>query len=241
VPDAAAIAAIIAAAGEGDAVAVSRLLAGDPELATSTNMFGAGGVHAAHFAGQVDLRNELLARRGALDIWTAAELGFTDDVRALLTEDPALLDAHRAGQGDSPLHAACYWGQVDTARSLIAAGADARAHTSDDFLRIGTLGAAAATPDVPNPSDDEQVCIDLCRVLLDAGADVNCRRRDGMTALHTAGYRGLATLAAFLLERGADVSVRAKGDGAHAGETPAETAEARGHVSLAQWLREQAR
>ena len=103
--------------------------------------------------------------------------------------------------------------------------------------RSGPSVRPRPTPDVPNPSDDEQVCIDLCGLLLDAGADVNCRRKDGMTALHSAAYRGLPGLAASLIKRGAAPGARAAAvPGAHAGETPADTAQAQGHHDLARWL-----
>jgi ankyrin repeat protein len=44
--------------------------------------------------------------------------------------------------------------------------------------------------------------------LLDRGADVNGRRRDGLTALHSAAYRGHLQVMRYLLQHGADVAIR---------------------------------
>jgi uncharacterized protein len=69
-------------------------------------------------------------------------------------------------------------------------------------------------------------------------ANVNARRRDGMTALHAAAYRGHLKVIEALLRAGADATLRANGDsGAHSGETPLDTAQAQGQTAAAEALR----
>ncbi len=216
---------IIAAAGGGSLRTVRRLIAGDPSLASARNIFGTQPIHAAHFRGQQGIVDELLDSGVELDVFLAAELGMADEVRAHVERDRELVHAFREVRGDTPLHCAAYWGQRDVAALLLERGAEVNAATRDDFLRIAPLAAAVATPNIPNPSDDEQTVVALVQQLLDEGADVNQRRRDGMTALHGAAYRGLAEVARLLLDEGADRSLTAHHDGGpHEGETAVQTA-----------------
>lgn len=121
------------------------------------------------------------------------------------------------------------------AELLLGSGADAIVNepSRDGFLRINPLGSAVATtPGIPQPSDDEAVVLALVRLLVDHGADVSARRKDGMTALHGAAWRGHAAVAQALLDAGADPSAAAA-SGPHAGQTVADTALSQGHLVLA--------
>jgi ankyrin repeat protein len=199
-------------------------------------MFGAGLVHAAVYGGHPELLELPALSERSPDIITAAELGDVAAVRQALAGDPALARAF-SGPGTA-LHAAAYWGQPGVARLLLEAGADAVVSmpTRDDFLQITPLGSAVATtPGVPQPSDREDVVLALVALLLGHGAEVNARRRDGMTALHGAAWRGHAAVARALLEAGADPAITAA-SGPHAGQTAADTALGQGHLVLAAGL-----
>lgn len=157
-------------------------------------------------------------------------------VAAALDADPALA-AQFAGPVTA-LHGAAYWGQPAIARALLEAGADAviSAPSRDGFLQITPLGSAVATtPGIPQPSDREEVVLELVRLLAQHGADVSAPRLDGMTPLHGAAWRGHAMVAAVLLDLGADPAVTATA-GPHAGQTPADTALSQGHLLLAEQL-----
>ena len=75
----------------------------------------------------------------------------------------------------------------------------------------------------------------LVRLLLEHGAEVDARRADGMTPLHAAAWRGLGRVVQELLDAGADPAATAT-SGPHAGQTPADTALAQGHLVLASRL-----
>ncbi len=224
---------LIAAVLEGDTARVADLLAETPTLRAARNMFGVSALHAAHFLGQHDLASRL--RSEPLDFPLAAELGEIEVLDDALADDPELSREFNPA-GSTALHGACYWGQVAAARRLLAAGADPSAPTRDDFLQISPLGSAiATTPGIPQPSDDEDVVLRLVRLLLEHGGDPNHARRDGMTPLHTAAWRGLGRVAQELLDAGADPTLVATA-GPHAGETPADSALSQGHLVLASRL-----
>lgn len=223
---------LVAAALQGQVSEVRRMAAADRALLSARNMFGAGAVHAAHYGGQDAVLDALGDLGLAIDGFLAAELGRSQQLRDLLTADPGLA-ARFDQRGSTALHGAAYWGQREAAELLLDAGADPCAVSRDGFLQIAPLGSAiATTPGIPQPSDSEDSVLDLVRLLLERGADVNGRRGDGMTALHAACWRGLTRVAQELLDAGADPAITAA-SGPHQGQTPADTALAQGHILLA--------
>jgi ankyrin repeat protein len=228
---------IIAASVSGDIQRVTALLDAEPDLVSATNMFGSSAVHAAHYSGYPGIVNLLFARGRTLDVFLAAELGMANELRTRLDRDPSLTTQISAS-GATALHGACYWGSVAAAKLLLEHGADVNAFTRDSFLKIAPIGCAVATPNVPNPSDDESVVVALVTLLLAHGANVNAQRRDGMTALHAAAYRGHLKAIEVLLKNGADANIRAHADsGTHGGESPLDTALGQGQNAAADALR----
>ena len=210
---------VVLAALDGDVDRVRAQVTTNPALLHARTMFGYGVAHAAHYGGHPEILDALQI---APDAQLAAELGRIE-----------LLQVDGGSTTTTPLHGAAYYGQVRAAALLIDAGGDADATTNDGFLDIPVLGSAiATTPGLPQPSDGEEVVLALVRLLLEAGAQVDRPRRDGMTALHSAAWRGLARVAQELLDAGADAT-RVATDGPHAGQTAADAAFSQGHLRLA--------
>jgi uncharacterized protein len=224
---------LIARALSGDLAYVRAALRSDPGLFAERNMFGAGLVHAAVYGGHRELLEVPELAAWVPDAVLAAQLGDVRAVRRALADDPGL--AGRFIGTGTVLHAAAYWGQRDVAEVLLAAGADAVVSqpSRDEFLQITPLGSAVATtPGIPQPSDHEDSVLALVRLLLEHGAQVNARRKDGMTPLHGAAWRGHAGVVQELLDAGADPAITVTA-GAHAGETAADSALSQGHLVLA--------
>jgi len=93
---------------------------------------------------------------------------------------------------------------------------------ADNEMRVLPLHSAAAGRH-----------LEVCRLLLAAGADVNARQAGGFTPLHAAAQNGDPELIELFLSARADPAVTTD-----AGETPAATAEAAGHVDVARRLRD---
>jgi ankyrin repeat protein len=227
---------VLSACKAGDFDRAVGLIRENPSLANQRSMLGSGPIHAAHFGGHERVVELLLAYGVPLDVFLAAELGRLDLILSALDADPKIAQAFN-GSGSTALHCACFWGQVPAARLLLDNGADPNAATRDSFLQIRPLGCAVATPDVPNPSDQEDVVFELVSLLLAKGADVNGRRKDGLTALHSAAYRGHLRVLDLLLRHGANPSLKGY-DGAspHAGQTALDLASAQGNHAAAELL-----
>ncbi len=114
-------------------------------------------------------------------------------VRSLLKQK---VDVNAAeADGTTALHWAAFNDDLETARLLIQAGADAKAKVRDNDAT--PLHTAAVTGDAA-----------LIGLLLSAGADVNAPLTNGTTALMTASASGSVDAVKILVDHGADVNAK---------------------------------
>jgi ankyrin repeat protein len=150
-------------------------------------------------SGQKDRVNELLAQSPELDVFEAAALGRTDRLRELLAEDPSLANAY-GDDGFQPLGLACFYGHVGAVKVLLNNGADPNTLAKNPYIQSNALHAAAASE-----NKDEPTRYELCRLLLDRGADPNIRQGIGdFRAIDAARQNGDERLEQLLKESGAD-------------------------------------
>jgi uncharacterized protein len=161
-----------------------------------------------------------LTANGDTALMMAARTGKTDALRVLL-ESGAEVNAKESWGGTSALMWAVGEGHADAARMLIAAGADVNARSAHVAAANGR-GFEGRTPST-NRTDTkaEEFAsgwltplmfaardgnVDLARILVGAGAEVNAAAGDGKTALALAIFNGNYEVASFLVERKADVN-----------------------------------
>ncbi len=135
--------------------------------------------------------DELLAEDPTLDLFECAALGRTAEL-PYVTEV-----SERAPDGFSALHLACFFAHAETARELIARGADVNA-IADNPTRVQPLHSAAAGQSA-----------EIVALLLDHGATPDARQHGGWTALHAAAMNGDVQMARALLKHGADPDLAA--------------------------------
>jgi ankyrin repeat protein len=185
----------IAAVTGGDLAKVKQMLASNPKLVHATDKDGASAILKAAYYRKNEVLDFILSTGPELDIFEASAVGKTARVHELLTKDISLANRF-APDGFHPLGLAAFFSHRDTVELLLNAGARVNA-PSQNKLSVAALHSAAAAGR-----------IDIARLLIDRGADVNAAHQDQFTALHAAASTGQLELATLLLDRGAEINAR---------------------------------
>ena len=165
--------------------------------------------------------NEPLTTARDTALMMAARTGGTGAIR-LLVEAGADVNARETWGGTTALMWAVSEGHLEAARLLIAAGADVKAR-SNFVAAANGRGFEGRTP-LTNATDAKPAefasgwltplmlaaregHVELSRLLVSAGADVNAAAGDGKTALALAIFNGNYEVASFLVDNKADVNV----------------------------------
>lgn len=204
----------------GNTAAIEAALKANPALANGKNEHG-----ISHLLLAAYYRNEaavsLIKRyRTPLDIFEASATGDLERVKELASQNKGLLNAF-SPDGFTPLGLSTYFGQVGITTFLIEGGAGVNIASGNAF-KVTPLHSACAISH-----------LELAKLLLENGADVNARQSSGVTPLHSAAHNGQLALAQLLVTSGADVS--AKTDD---GQTPSMMAEEKGFEDVANFIRE---
>ena len=126
-------------------------------------------LHDCFELGRDEFAQLLLAAGAEADVCAAAGYGMYDRLREILSRDPKL--ANDLQTGISPLGWSVYGDQPESARILLTAGAVIDRSPYD----VGAWGPIAHVAN-----------LSVARVLLENGANPNCRNKDGDTPIHAA-------------------------------------------------------
>lgn len=183
--------------GQGGLSAVQAIVEADPGAAHATNEQGVSAMAFAIYNRKPEIAAYLESKGVLLDIFTATMSGKTELVREMVGANKSLVKLISA-DGWTPLHLAAFFGHTACAAELLNAGAfvDAR---STNAMRNMPLHAAVAGR-----------AIDVAKMLLEFGADVNARQNGGWMPLHAAAQNGDVAMAELLLSNGAQPGARAE-------------------------------
>ncbi|MCH8812506.1 MAG: ankyrin repeat domain-containing protein [Gemmatimonadetes bacterium] len=175
----------------------------DPNAAEA----GYTALHAAVLRGQVELV-EVLLDRGA-DLNAVIEHGTAG------RRFSADYSIRRQLVGTEALWLAAKYGEVEILRMLTERGADPFVvHSNMTTLQVamGNSGSGLENRrdrignEPPDQADEEQRTLELARILIDLGVDVNATSRRGDTALHDAVRKSFGSVIEFLVASGADIN-----------------------------------
>jgi ankyrin repeat protein len=172
---------------------VRELIALYPDIAHVRNPAGVSALLQARYENKLEMVALLRDGVGDLDVFEAAALGDNAQLVSLLEKNRDLAKAH-SSDGFTPLHLACFFGQVEAAETLINYKAEVNAVSPN---RIAVIHSAAASRNAT-----------LVKLLLQAGANPNLQQQGGYTALHEAAMHNSVERAQALLDAGADRSIR---------------------------------
>lgn len=214
------IADLLGAIRRGDAKTAGDLLTAEPDLANARDEQGNSALLIATYFGKHDLVRLLLDRGARATFFEACALGLVADVRRQLAANPSLAGAW-SHDGWPPLHLSAFFGQPETAKLLLDAGADVRAVSRNSEGNLA-INAAAAGPRADRRPE-------IVKLLIARGAHVDGRGSPtAHTPLHEAAFNGDLPLVRLLLDRGADRALRT-GEG----ETALDVAVKQGHHDVA--------
>ncbi len=206
----------------GDSEELVRLIAADPGLVYAEDGNGIRPVMLALYNGKGEFAGKIRDVMDTVTIWEAAALGELETVQQLVEESPDIRNAV-APDGFNPLGLAAFFSHADVLAWLLAQGADPN-KPSQNQMGVYPINSAAA-----NRNEDN--ALELVRLLVEAGADVDAAQRSGWTPLHQASAHGFESLASYLLESGADRTLKGEN-----GQNAADLARDAGFVSLADAL-----
>jgi ankyrin repeat protein len=146
----------------------------------------------ALYEGRREDVDRLRAESGELDLFEASALGDVDRLRELL--DAGADPNEFAPDGFFALGLACFFKHPDAVRLLLDHGADVHQRARNEQIQVLPIHSAAAN----NGS------VEIVRMLLDAGADVNVTQPGGFRAIDAARQEQNEQLERLLLERGAE-------------------------------------
>ena len=207
---------VFAAITANDKERVAQLIAADPGVAHVRNAGGISALMQARYENRMDIVDLLRKAAGELDIFESSALGDVARLNRLLANDGELVKA-RSADGFTPLHLACFFGQLEAAETLVQHGADANAVSPS---RIAVIHSAAASRNAA-----------LLKLVLRAGANPNSQQQAGYTALHEAAMHNSVERAQALLDAGADPAIKTD-----KGQTTADMAVQEGSREVAELL-----
>ena len=151
--------------------------------------------------GALDFIQALLERGANPNLRIVAETEVHQGMSALWLKEP----------GATPLLRAALCGDLTVVRLLLKHGADPQIptldHTTPLMVAAGVGWAEGMTHEY---SEDETV--ELVKLLLDLGSDVNAANDHGITPLHGAAYKGSNKAVQLLVDRGAKLDAKDNGE-----------------------------
>ncbi|MBV8631926.1 MAG: ankyrin repeat domain-containing protein [Silvibacterium sp.] len=199
----------------GDTAKIASEVEANPAMAGCRDAQGVSALMWSVYARQPLVTDFLRLHAGDLSISEAACLGDVECLRKLIASD-AMIAREVSGDGWPPLHLAAAFASPEAVALLLEHGAHIH-QASHNPLRNQALHACIALGN----------SVEVARLLIEAGANVNATAAGGYAPLHIAASNGNRDMVVLLLENGADRTARCDQD-----KTAADYARERGHAEV---------
>jgi ankyrin repeat protein len=198
---------------------LSALISSDPGLLDQIDQNGTSGLLLIVYAGLREAFNKAKELKTAFTFHEAIVCGRIMDVQHDL-EDTSLANAH-SNDGFTPLSLAAFFNQTAIAKLLLTYGADPNLQATNP-AKVNALHSAVARQNM-----------ELCKLFISHGANVNAGQTQNITPLHSAAHLGNLELIKLLTDNGADI-----GSKTDDGKTALDFAVADGHNEVRLYLEE---
>ena len=195
------------------------LLNQNPSLASKETSHGISPVLLACYYKKPQIAALIANFAKQINLFEAAALGKTEETDFLTGRYPESVNTY-SKDGFTALGLAAYFSNEEIARLLIEKGADVNMPANNGY-NVFPIHSAVASGN-----------INITKMLINAGANVNVMQQAGFTPLHAAAQQGNIDLIILLLENEAAVDVRMEG-----GKLPADLAMENGFNEIAEILK----
>jgi ankyrin repeat protein len=196
---------------------LSALISSDPGVLDQIDQNGTSGLLLIAYAGLQAVFKKAKELKTAFTFHEAIVCGKILEVQNDL-EDPSLANA-RSNDGFTPLSLAAFFNQTEIAKLLLTYGADPNLQATNP-AKVNALHSAVARQN-----------IELCKLFISHGANVNAGQTQNITPLHSAAHLGNLELVKLLVDNGADI-----GSKTDDGKTALDFAVADGHNEVILYL-----
>ncbi len=201
-----------------DKEGIKKLLLENPSLINASTSHGVSPLMLSCFFNKPEVTPVLLEFVKDISLFEAASVGKFDEVAHQVYQKPDDINKF-SEDGFTALGLACYFGKDEVARYLVLKGAEVNLPSKNGFNVFPLHSAIAGN------------FVNMSKMLIENGAEVNIVQQSGLTPLHSAAQNGNIELIILLLEKGANVQIRTEG-----GKLASDLAKERGYDEIADIL-----
>ena len=202
-----------------DENAILNLIQEHPSVLEATDENGSSGFMLITYGGFPEAFQKAVELKSSFTFHEAIVSGKMELVAQYLQQPEGDLVNEYSPDGFAPVSLAAFFNQTEIAKFLLKNGANPNLAATNPS-KVNALHSAVAREN-----------IELCKILLEHGVDVNAPQMQNVTALHSAVHRGNLELTRLLIKNGATIDATMDN-----GDTPLSIAKNEGHSAIEEYL-----
>lgn len=174
---------------------IKHALNQDKSLADAITPHGVSVLQFAAYCRNTEAVQLIKKYKTSIDVFEATAIGEQQVVKEAMVDNPALKTAFST-DGFSLLGLAAFFGHLNLAEFLLSHGCNPNISSNNDF-KVAPLHSACATSNV-----------EMAKLLLQNGANVNAMQMNDITPLHSAAHNGSLEMVKLLVSHHADQNAK---------------------------------